>query len=242
MSERKVLGLIPARSGSKGIPGKNLALLAGKPLLAWVCEAAQQAKLIDEVIVSSDSDEIISLARSLGVAGPFKRPGELARDGSLVINVILHALTWLSENQGKTFDYVCLFQPTSPLGRPSDYDRAIHMAIEKDADTVISVYRCDQVHPAIMFTLHEDSRAEWFVERPGIDRMARRQELMPVYVRSGIVYVFKTSLLMEKRTLYGEKLYAIEVPRESAIGIDTPHDLRIAEMLAQDYLRPKDDA
>jgi CMP-N-acetylneuraminic acid synthetase len=193
-----------------------------------------------EVIVSSDDDEILSVARSFGIAVPFRRPAELARDDCLVIDVILHALTWLTENQGKTFDYVCLLQPTSPFGRASDYDRAIRKAIDEEADTVISVYCCDQVHPAIMFTLSEDSRAEWYIKDPRTDRMARRQDLPPVYVRSGIVYVFKTSLLVARRTLYGEKIYAIEVPRERAIGVDTPHDLRIAELLAQEYLRDKD--
>lgn len=241
-SRRKVLGLIPARGGSKGIPGKNLVLLAGRPLVGWVCEQALRSRLIDEVILSSDSDEIIAVARSFGVVAPFKRPAELARDDCLVIDVILHAVKWLKENQGKVFDYVCLLQPTSPFGRATDYDRAISVALEKDADTVVSLYRCDQVHPEIMFILHEDSRAEWYTRDPGVDRMARRQDLPPVYVRSGIVYVFRTSLVVEKRTLYGEKLYAIEVPRERSIGIDSPHDLRVAQAVAQEYLWSKHSA
>ena len=227
----RILGLIPARGGSKAIPKKNITPLAGKPLISWVCKAAMECRLFDEIILSSDNDEIIEVARSCGVNAPFKRPEELARDDSLVVDVIYHALKWLKDEQGKAFDFVCLIQPTVPFAEAGDYTRAIQKAVEKNADTVISVYPCEQQHPAIMYTLDTDGRADWFL-KDSENRMARRQDLPPVYMRSGIAYVFKTSLIFEKKTLYGNSIYAIEVPQERGMmDINTPFDLKLAEAL-----------
>jgi CMP-N,N'-diacetyllegionaminic acid synthase len=235
-SRKRVIGIIPARGGSKGIPGKNVALLAGKPLISWVWEAARQSKMIDEIVLSSDDDEIISVSRSLGIPVPFRRPSELASDESLVVDVIYHAITWLKEQQGKEFDYICLLQPTAPMVETNDYDRVIQKAIDYDADTVICVYPCDQQHPSIMFTLNEEGGAQWFLETVD-NRMSRRQDLPSVFIRSGLAYVFKTSLILEKRALYGEKIFAVEVPSERGmIDINSPFDLKLAEFLIQDRI------
>lgn len=240
VNSKKVLGLIPARGGSKGIPGKNSVLVAGRPLVSWVSEEGSKSKLLDEVIISSDNPEIMEVSKSYGVRVPFVRPAELIGDETLIIDVIIHAVKWFQKNEDKFFDYVCLLQPTSPLGKATDYDQAISLAIEKDADTVISVYKCDQQHPAIMYTLNEEGRPEWFVKNLGWQPMARRQDLPPIYMRSGIVYVFRTSLLLQKHTLYGERLYAIEVPIErGAVDINSPMDLTIAEALIR-YSQIKD--
>ncbi len=237
----KILGLIPARCGSKAIPQKNIAPLAGKPLISWVCQASLGCELIDEIILSSDSDEIIEVARSCGINAPFKRPKELARDDSLVVDVIYHALNWLKEEQGKTFDFVCLIQPTVPFAEAGDYRRAIAKAIEKDADTVVSVYPCEQQHPAIMYTLESDGRVDWFL-KGSRNKMARRQDLPPVYMRSGIAYVFKSSLILDEKKLYGESMYAIEVSQERGMmDINTPFDLKLAEMLMLDRLKNSGD-
>ena len=233
----RVLGLIPARGGSKAIPHKNITMLAGKPLMGWVCEAAKAANLIDEIILSSDDEEIISVGKNYGINTPFKRPFVFARDDSLVVDVIHHALTWMKKHQDKIFDYVCLLQPTAPFVDPVDYDRAIQKAVDNDADTVISVYQCDQQHPAIMFTLQENGKADWFLENSK-NRMARRQDLPPIYMRSGMVYVFKASMILEQRTLYGENLYAIDVPAvRGMIDINSPFDLKLAEVLLQEKLK-----
>jgi len=233
----RILGLIPARGGSKAIPKKNIVPLAGEPLIAWVCRAAKSCELIDEIILSSDSDEIISVVESYGISAPFKRPENLAGDDALVVDVIYHALRWLSDNRNATFDFVCLIQPTVPFAEADDYRRAIRKAVETDADTVISVYPCGQQHPAIMYTLDDDGRADWFL-KGAENRMARRQDLPPVYMRSGIVYVFKTSLILEKRTLYGGRIYAIEVPEERGkLDINTPFDLKVAEVLMREKLK-----
>ncbi len=230
----RVLGMIPARGGSKGIPKKNLALLAGKPLLGWTAEKALKSELIDEVVVSSESTEIIEVAKSFGVGAPFRRPDDLARDDTLVVDVMAQALEWFADNRGEQFDYIILLQPTAPFALPEDYDCAIRLAYEKNADTVISVSRCGQLHPAIMFTLGEDGRAEWFLRSDNKAGMGRRQDLPPVYVRTGVVYVCRASMVLEKRSLYGDRLYAIEVPEERVLGIDTPLDLKLAEVVLQE--------
>jgi CMP-N,N'-diacetyllegionaminic acid synthase len=228
----KVLGLIPARGGSKGIADKNIVDLAGRPLLGWVAEEAGKSEQMQDVIISSDSEKIIKTARDFGIRAPFVRPPELAQDSTLVIDVIRHALNWLWEYEQKKFDYVCLLQPTAPLAKKEDYDKAIALAYEKDADTIICVYKCDQHHPAIMFTLDDENRADWFVKKLGWNRMTRRQDLPYIYMRSGIVYVFKTDMLLHKNTLYGEKLYAVEVPIErGSVDINIPGDLKVAEVM-----------
>ena len=129
--------------------------------------------------------------------------------------------------------------PTAPLVEPQDYDRVIQKAIDEDADTVITVYPCAQKHPAIMFTLKQGGKADWFLNNSE-NRMSRRQELPPIYMRSGLAYVFKTSMILERRTLYGERLYAVEVPEERGmIDINSPFDLKLAEALMQERQKNK---
>ncbi len=224
-----VLGLIPARGGSKGIPNKNLTILAGKPLVGWVCEAAKDSKLLDEIIISSDSDKIISLAELHGVSAPFKRPADLAQDKTLVIDVINHAVDFLKVHENKEFDYVCLLQPTSPQVTSNDIDIIIQKAIDEDADTVFFGYTSPQKHPSLMFTKHENDGVDWFLDN--INRMSRRQDLSKIYFRSGLAYVFKTEMLTIQKKIYGDKMFSVEVEEERALSIDTPFDLKLAEIL-----------
>ena len=233
----RVLGLIPARGGSKGIPLKNLTPLAGKPLLQYVAEAGLGCAALDRLVVSSDCAAIIEAAQAMGVEAPFIRPDNLATDQALVVDVIAHALRWFTEREDAEFEYVCLLQPTAPFAQAGDYERAIRLAQGKCADTVISVSRCGQLHPEVMVTLDEDGGAEWFLRNGSATKMARRQDLPPVYVRSGVVYVFRSQMILESGELYGGRLYAIEVPEERALGIDTPLDLAVAETVLQRAVR-----
>lgn len=227
-TESAVLGLIVARGGSKGLPGKNVRDLLGKPLVGWVSESAANSVRIDEVVISTDDDEIREAAVQHGARAPFVRPPELATDRALVIDVILHALDWLERNEHKRFKYVCLVQPTSPVTFAGDYDRAIDLAFLEDADTVISVYPVDH-HPHFYFTLNERSEAGWLFGAPdGV--MRRRQDLEPVYARAGNVYIFRTAFLRERNNLYGGRLHAVVVPRERAVTIDTEYNFAVAEL------------
>ncbi len=233
--EGAVLGLIVARGGSKGLPGKNVRDLLGKPLIGWVSESAANSERIDEVAVSTDDDDIRTAAVNHGARAPFVRPPELATDSALVIDVILHALDWFEEHEQKFFKYVCLAQPTSPVTSAGDYDRAIDLAFRENADTVISVYPVDH-HPHFHFTLEETTfRAQWLFGAPD-GAMRRRQDLGEIYARTGNVYVFRTALLREKRSLYGDRIHAVIVPRERAVTIDTEYDFAVAELQMKRYL------
>lgn len=232
MKNEKVLGLIPARGGSKGIKDKNVIPVLGKPLIGYACEAAKQSTCFDELILSSDSEKIISVVKEFGVDVPFKRPDKLAKDDTLVVDVIHHALKWFKTKQKKTFDYVCLVQPTAPLAIKEDYENAVQTAIENDADTVITVYKCGQNHPSIMYTREDSSEVNWFVKDLGWNQMARRQDLPPIYMRSGIAYVFKADQILHNRELYGDRVFSIEVEEErGAVDINNEIDLKIAELL-----------
>lgn len=236
-AEGRVLGLITARGGSKGIPNKNIVPVGGKPLVYWVCEKAKRCQSLCRVIISSDSPAILEVARGCGIEVPFERPAGLAGDKAMVSDVILHALEWMRVNRGETYEYVCLFQPTSPFALPSDYDRAVDMAFENKADTVISVYRNERIHPAYtMYNLGPDGRATWYLGGGGVNRMSRRQDIQPVFVRAGSVYVFRAEHLLATKSLYGEAIYAIELPEERVLDINTPLDLKIARCLAEEYL------
>src|SRR5581483_400682 len=134
----RVLGLIPARGGSKGVPRKNIRLLGGKPLLAYTAEAALAAQRLTRVVLSTDDEEIAAVGQSFGVEVPFLRPVELAQDNTPTLPVVQHALRWFEEHDTR-FDAICLLQPTSPLRRAADIDASIELLERSDADTVISV-------------------------------------------------------------------------------------------------------
>ncbi|MDB2464706.1 acylneuraminate cytidylyltransferase family protein [Amylibacter sp.] len=229
---KKILGLIPARAGSKGIKDKNIIPVLGKPLIGYACEAAKKSTCFDELILSSNSEKIISVAKDFGIDVPFIRPDEISADDTLIVDVIYHALKWFETNREINFDYVCLIQPTAPLAVKEDYENAVQTALENDADTVITVYKCGQMHPSVMYLRDDNGKVNWFVENLGWDQMSRRQDLPPVYMRSGIVYVFKASQILHNRELYGDRVFSIEVEEErGAVDINTEIDLKIAELL-----------
>lgn len=228
-----VLGLIPARSGSKGIPNKNIKEICGRPLITWACEAALNARTLDKIVCSSDSTKIIEIAEVSGVQAPFIRPANLARDNTLIVDVICHALEYLKE-RGEDYDYVCLIQATSPLVASEDIDRAVKKALEHNADTVICGYNCGQRHPTAMFTMGNTGEVEWLLDSK--ERMALRQDLPTIFMRGGLVYVFRSDSLLKTRRLYGSRVYAVEMPEERAISIDTELDFTIAEVLLRRLL------
>src|SRR5262245_38953077 len=155
MSGPRVLAIIPARAGSKTVPGKNLAPLVGTPLLAHSIAAARSARGVERVVVSTDGPEIVAAARRWGAEAPFLRPAELAQDDSPTIAAVLHAVQWLEEHEGYRPDYVLLLQPTSPLRTAGDIEAATALAVARDADTVVSV--CEmKPHPFWAMRLSKD--------------------------------------------------------------------------------------
>lgn len=222
-----VLGIIPARGGSKTVPKKNIKKLGGKPLLQYTIEAANNSNLISRLILSSDDDEIISIANQFGIEVPFKRPLELAQDNSPTISVILHALSFF-ESQNIFFDAVCLLQVTSPFKTGNFIDAALKKFSESNCDSLLSVQRVpNHYNPHWTF----EKNGQGYLEIATLEKeiISRRQDLPVAYHRDGLIYITKTSTLKTQNSLYGEKIGFIESPFEGAINIDTNDDWLKAE-------------
>lgn len=227
----KILAIIPARGGSKGIPGKNIKLLNGKPLLAYTSEIALQSKYLTEVIVSSEDDEILETAKRLEIKVPFVRPMELAQDNTPTIDVIIHALQWY-ENQNVVFDAVCLLQATSPFRTVEFLNNAIEKFIEADADSLVSVQRVPhEYNPHWTFEVDLDGNLKIATGETQI--ISRRQDLPKAYHRDGSVYITKTNILLKEHSLYGKKVAFIESDPNLYVNIDTIQDWEKAEKMIE---------
>lgn len=230
MSEAtNILGLIPARGGSKGIPGKNLVPLAGKPLLAHTVEAGLKSRRLTRLLLSSDDPAIAQAGRGLGAEAPFLRPAELARDDTPALPVIQHAVRWL-EGQGWRPDVVVYLQPTSPLRRAEHIDAAVDLLLTKDADTVVSVVEVPhQFNPASVMRL-QDGCLQPFL--PELAHLLRRQDKPEVFARNGPAVLASTyATLMEQGRLYGQRTLPLVMAPKDSYDIDTPFDLELAAWL-----------
>lgn len=225
--ELKVLGLIPARGGSKTIPRKNVIMLNGVPLIAYSIRAALQSYFVNRVIVSTEDNEIAELSRLFGAEAPFLRPLALAQDDIPSIQVVRHALDYLKENEHYYPDVIVLLQPTSPLRKPSDIDEAVQKLIQTGCDSVVSISQVAQ-HPYWMYVLDGD-KIKRFIETDVIP--LRRQDLPPVYFLNGAVYATRPAVIYHHGSLLGKDTRAILMPQERAVDIDEPVDLALAELL-----------
>lgn len=220
---KSVLAIITARGGSKGVPRKNLREVGGKPLLAWTIEAGKKSRYIDRLILSSEDGEIISTARSWSCEVPFARPAELARDETPAIDAVLHAVDLLPEK----YDYVMLLQPTAPLRRAADIDGCLEACLDHQAPACVTVAEVDQ-SPFWMYRL-DASRLVPLIEQQRLTY--RRQDLQPVYILNGAVYVAQTPWLQQHRTFLTAATVAHIMPRERSLDVDTELDLKICELL-----------
>jgi CMP-N,N'-diacetyllegionaminic acid synthase len=218
IDSKKILALIPARGGSKGLPRKNILPICGKPLIAWSIEKGLKSKLVDTLLVSTDSKEIADVAVAAGAYVPFLRPPELATDRASTYDAIRHALTFLEENQGKTFDYVVLLEPTSPLREDDDIDRMLEQLIANAAkfDSIISVGEVDE-HPSIVRRLN-GAHLEPFC--PELQQTTRRQDNEPAYFPYGVAYIAKTDVLLAENTFYTKRCTYYKIKRYQNYEID----------------------
>ncbi|MGE0553605.1 MAG: NTP transferase domain-containing protein [Gemmatimonadales bacterium] len=222
-----MLGLIPARGGSKGVPNKNLRPLAGRPIMAYAIEAAAASGVIDRVVVSTDSPALADLGRALGAEVPFLRPAELATDEAPMLPVIQHAVREL-EAAGWPVATVVLLQPTSPLRTGDDLRRAIELLERTEADSVVSVQPAPRhLSPDFVFRVEGD-RLEWFL--PGNERVTRRQDARTAYFRDGTVYCTRRDVIMDG-SIYGQHCVPLLMPAGSGVTIDTEDDWVEAERL-----------
>ena len=219
---RKVLGLIPARGGSKGLPRKNVLPTAGKPLIAWTVEAALASKYLDRVILSSDDDEIIAAAEQAGCEVPFKRPAEFATDQATTLDVARHALPKLPG-----FDILVVLQPTSPLRSGADIDATLEQLIEHQASSAVSVTEPAK-SPYWSYRMNEQGRLVTLLD-PELAKK-RRQDLPPAYVLNGAVYAARIDWLLEQGGFVGADTVAHVMPAERSLDVDTALDLKMVEL------------
>jgi CMP-N,N'-diacetyllegionaminic acid synthase len=223
----KILTIIPARGGSKGVSGKNIKLLNGKPLLAYTSEIALQSRYLTEVIVSTEDEQIRGGAKKLGLQVPFIRPMALAQDNTPTIDAIIHALHWY-ENKNIFFDAVCLLQITSPFRTLEFLDKAIEKFIESDCDSLVSVQRVPhEYNPHWTFEMNEEGNLK--IATGETEIISLRQELPTAYHRDGSIYITTTVVLLTDHSLYGKSTAFIESDTELYVNIDTLADWDKAE-------------
>jgi len=216
------LALIPARGGSKGIPGKNVRPLFGKPLIAYTIEAAARAQRISRIVVSTDDPAVAQASTVWGAEVPFMRPAELGADTTPMLPVMQHAVRTLEES-GSRYDLVCLLQPTSPMRHPDDIDACIGLLQEQNADTVISVLPVPEKHnPHWVF--ESDGAGGLRLSTGEATPIPRRQELPPAYHREGSIYIVRRDVLMNSNTLYGSKIVGYVMDAARSVNIDEPAD------------------
>lgn len=225
----RVLGVIPARGGSKSVPRKNIRLLGGKPLLAYTATAALAAERLTRVIVSTEDPEVADVARRCGIEAPFVRPAALAADDAPSLGVVQHAVRWL-EAQGERYDAVCLLQPTSPFREPHEIDGCIALLMNAGADAAMTVRRVpDEYNPH--WTYVRDDRGHLHLSTGEATPIPRRQELPVTYHRDGAVMVTRRDVVLERDTLYGDRVVGYLVDSGPSLDIDTLEDWARAEEL-----------
>lgn len=224
----KILGIIPARGGSKGVPGKNIRLVNGKPLIGYTIEKAQKSKLLTDVIVSTDCEKIIDVVENYNCQY-LKRSAENAQDHSAIETTIFEVLGTVKEE----YDIIILLQPTAPIREVEDIDNAINMFIDDDTiDCVVSVIELEDIHPARMYQIDDN-----FVMTPLNQELERRrrQDLKSVYIRNGAIYAIRTSAFYEHKKLILEHKKAYIMPESKWSNVDTERDLLITELLIKQW-------
>ncbi len=225
----RVLGLVPARGGSKGIPRKNIRLLGGRPLLAYTATAALAASRLTRVVLSTEDPEVAETGTQCGLDVPFLRPVDLAQDATPSLAVVQHALRWL-EARGERYDAVCLLEPTSPLRSAEEIDACIALLEQSGADAVVTVRRVpDELNPH--WTYLPDAAGFLRLSTGEATPLPRRQDLPPAYHRDGSVYVTRRDVALDRNSMYGDRLIGYVVADRPWVNIDTAADWARAEAL-----------
>jgi CMP-N,N'-diacetyllegionaminic acid synthase len=231
--EKKILAVITARGGSKGVSRKNIRLVFGKPLIAYTIEVALQlSNQLYRIITSTDDVEIATISRQYGAEVPFLRPHDLAADNTPTLPVLQHAVRFVEEQDNVRLDWVLLLQPTSPLRTKEDILATLEVAQDYICDSVISVVQAP-IHPLFMKRIEEGqllSFSDELVEKEG----SRRQDAQPpAYIRNGAIYLTRRDILMEHNSIWGCNIRPYIMPAERSVNIDNDIDLKLAENLIQ---------
>jgi CMP-N,N'-diacetyllegionaminic acid synthase len=233
----RVLALIPARGGSKGLPGKNIRPMCGKPLIAWTIEKANLSKYLDMVLVTTDCQQIADIAKQYGAHVPFLRPDDLATDVSSTYDAIRHALEYLRAKKGQSYDYVVLMEPTSPLREDDDIDQMLERLFQMsdDFDSIISIGEVVE-HPSIVQRVR-GSNLEPFC--PELRQTTRRQDNEPAYFPYGVAYIAKTNVLLAESTFYTRRCTYYRLKRYQNYEIDDIYGFMCVECVMKHEWRAR---
>ena len=223
----RVLGIIPTRAGSKGVPRKNLAQLRGRPLIYYTIRASQESRRLSRTVLSTEDQQIAAVGRRYGMDVPFLRPAGLAGDGAASVDVVVHGLTTIEELEAQRYDCVVLLQPTAPLRIARDIDAAIGLLERSGATSVVSVTRLEEPHPVKVMTVKAGVLSPFLPEY--WRETMRRQELPAVYRLNGAIYCVKRDVVINEKSLWGKRALPYEMPPERSVNIDTRMDLMVAE-------------
>jgi CMP-N,N'-diacetyllegionaminic acid synthase len=228
--KKEILAIIPARADSKSIPKKNIKVLAGKPLIQYTIDAAKKSKLITRAILSSDSIEIINYCKRNGIEAPFIRPKNLSGDEIPMLDVIKHAVAYLKAYEGYIPDYIVLLQPTSPLRKHEDIDRALKLLINSNADSVVSVTQVPHSYSPYSVMKLEGRYLTSFMR--GNERNNLRQKKPKFYARNGpAILAFTYRCFVNMNSMYGKKILPYFMTKEKSVDIDDKFDFKVAEFI-----------
>ncbi|MDI3540979.1 MAG: CMP-N,N-diacetyllegionaminic acid synthase [Thermosediminibacterales bacterium] len=227
IASKRVVAIIPARGGSKGVPRKNIRKLNGKPLIAYTIEEALKSRYIDRVVVSTEDIEIAEISKFFGAEVPFLRPRELAQDDTPGIEPLIHAVNYLLHEENFAFDYVMCLQCTSPLRNAKQIDEAIREVYSKNADSAVSI--CESEISPYWMKIIEDGKIKDFIKSDKF--YTRRQDLPVVYRLNGAIYIAKLEIILDRKTWYTDNTIPIIMDRISSIDIDDEIDFQFAEFL-----------
>lgn len=234
MNNYKTLGVILARGGSKGIPKKNIYLLNGHPLISYTIAAALKSNIFDNFVVSTDSNEIAEISKRYGAEVPFLRPQDLSGDKVPSNEALYHAVKESESFFKTTFDFVVETPCVAPLRDHDDIIMAIHKLTTTNADSVISVTQMADKHPVRMKRIANDQLEDFCKEFPeGESGDFRRQNLEPCYIRNGAIYSMKRDVIINERSRWGKVIRPYIMPEEKSVNVDTPVDLKLAELLIE---------
>jgi len=223
------LAIIPARGGSKGLPKKNIKELCGKPLIAWSIEVGLKSKYLDEVMVTTDSQEIADISNQYGANVPFLRPDELASDTATSFDAIKHTIDYYKNELNKEFDYIVLLEPTSPLREHSDIDKAIEILFDSSADVIVGICKTEDQNPAFLVTKDIENFIRGYENKDM--KVLRRQDIKDVYFFEGTIYISKTNILLSKKTFYHENTIGYVVSKYKSLEIDDMDDFIMVEAI-----------
>jgi len=242
INKKKILTIIPARKGSKGLPLKNIKDLCGRPLLGWPIQAALKSRYVDRVIVSTDDQAIADVAVSQGAEAPFLRPGQLASDTATSISVMEHAIDFF-HGKGEMFDYLVLLEPTSPLTDEIDIDRALEKLDSQRniADSIVGISKVEAAHPVFDVKISDSRLIEPYMNGNFAESI-RRQDLADIYFFDGSLYISGVTELIQKKTFYHERTLAFITPKWKSFEIDDLVDFICVEAIMKNLKKFKKSA